>query len=309
MKHINDFLNHLKNQNYSNKTIRDYKYILADFQKYLRTLQITDEKNVSESHFKDYIRRYKDCGKHSIYYKSVTIIKKYFRFLEEFNHIFISPIERIKNPKQVVKHHPIMSKKEMLDILDDLKSDSPFDIRTRAMIELLYSSALRPGECLNLNITDINFQGRIILIKKTKTKTDRIVPVTKEALYWINKYMIKVRNKSVGIKDNNKLFISFHSRKGITVKGMNSSLRYLFSTRNIKRFSLYSIRATSATHLFENGMSISYLQLLLGHKDLRATQVYVRVSFIMLKELLKQKHPRNKLKDKTEAIGEISEVH
>ena len=308
MKHINKFLNYLKNQNYSNKTIKDYKYILMEFQKYLNSIQIIDEKNVSELHFKNYIKKYKDSNKHSIYYKSVTIIKKYFRCLQEFNYIFISPIERIKNPKQVVKHHPIMTKKEISDILDNLKNNHPFEIRTRAIIELLYSSALRPGECLNLNITDINFQDKIILIKKTKTKTDRIVPVTKEALYWINKYMFQVRNKSIGIKDNNKLFISFHTKRGITVKGMNSSLRYLFSKRKTKRFSLYSIRATSATHLFENGMSISYLQVLLGHKDLRATQIYVRVSFIMLKELLKKYHPRNKLKDKMEVINEISEV-
>ena len=57
MKHINDFLNHLKNQNYSLKTIEDYNYILTEFQKYLNSIRITDEKNVSESHFKDFDRK------------------------------------------------------------------------------------------------------------------------------------------------------------------------------------------------------------------------------------------------------------
>ena len=134
------------------------------------------------------------------------------------------------------------------------------------------------------------------------------MPVTRQALYWINKYIDKVRIKNTGLKDNNKLFISFHSKKLLTVKGINNSLRYFFTKRRIKHFSLYSIRATSATHLFENGMSITYLQLLLGHKDLRATAVYVRVSFLMLKELLKKFHPRNNLEDKRSKIYEVSKV-
>src|SRR4030042_3069314 len=146
MKYIDTFLKHLKNQNYSNKTLKDYSYILKDFQKHLNLLYISDEKDVNESHFKDYIIKYKYSNYHSIYYKTVTIIRKYFRFLVESNFIFISPIEKIRNPKQVVKHHPIIQKKEIIDILNKFKDDNSLDIRTRAVLELLYSSALRPGE-------------------------------------------------------------------------------------------------------------------------------------------------------------------
>ena len=112
------------------------------------------------------------------------------------------------------------------------------------MFELLYSSALRPGECINLNMNCIDYNNRVILIKKTKTKTDRIVPVTNEALHWINEYIKNVRSKFVNKKDCNKVFISFHSGKSITVKGLNNSLKYILLKKNIKHFSLYSIRAT-----------------------------------------------------------------
>ena len=305
MKYINKFLKYLKDQNYSAKTIKDYLYILTGFQKYLNTIQVFDEKDVSENHFNSYISKYKNSSKHSFYYTIVTIIKKYFRFLHEFNFIFISPIEKIKNPKQVVKHHPIIQKDDLITVLNKYK-DNPFDIRTRAILELLYSSALRPGECLNLDISNIDFNNKMILIKKTKTKTDRIVPVTNESLHWINEYIFKVRNKIS--KVDNKLFISFHSNNPITVRGLNNSLKYSFSKKDIKHFSLYSLRATSVTHLFENGMSIIHLQLLLGHKDLRATQIYVRVSFIKLKEILDKFHPRNKLTDKRIKENEIPEV-
>ena len=80
MKYIDNFLKHLKNQNYSNKTIKDYSYILKGFQKYLNTLSITDEKNINETHFKDYIVKYKDSNYHSFYYRIVIITKKYFRY-------------------------------------------------------------------------------------------------------------------------------------------------------------------------------------------------------------------------------------
>jgi len=298
MKYLNDFLKHLINLNYSTKTLKDYSYIISDFDKYLNAINIFDEKNVTESHFTDYISKYKNSEFHSSYYKSVTIIKKYFRFLQEFNYIFLSPIEKIKNPKQVVKHHPLIDKKELFKILNNLDSDDPFVLRTRAIFELMYSSALRPGECLNLNINSINYLNKTILIRKTKTKTDRFVPVTSEALYRITKYIEKVRFKNNRLKDNNKLFISFNSDNAITVKGLNNSLKFYFTKKKLPRFSLYSIRATSATHLFENGMSISYLALLLGHKDYRATAIYVRVSFILLKKMFDQHHPRNKLEDK-----------
>ncbi len=305
MKYIDIFLKHLKNQNYSNKTLKDYSYILKNFQKYLNTIHISDEKNVNENHFKDYITKYKNSNNHSIYYITVIIVKKYFRFLVESDFIFISPIERIKNPKQVVKHHPIIQKNEIIDILNNFQHENSSDIRTRAILELLYSSALRPGESLNLNISNIDFDNRMILIKKTKTKTDRIVPVTKEALFWINEYFKNVRIKFVGKKDCGKIFLSFHTGKQITLKGLNNSLSYSYSKKNIKHFSLYSIRATSVTHLFENGMSINHIKILLGHKDLRITQIYVRIDFIKLKETLKKYHPRNKLEQKGNTENEI----
>ncbi|MBN2545214.1 MAG: tyrosine-type recombinase/integrase [Spirochaetes bacterium] len=309
MKQINDFLKYLSNQNYSNKTIKDYKYILSCFEKFLNEKQIYNEKNVSETDFKEYIAKYKECNCHSFYYKSVTIIKKYFRFLNKFNYILISPIEKYKNPKQVVKHHPVIDKNDLSNFLNNLDENNPFEVRTRAMIELLYSSALRPSECLNLNISDIDYYNKVILIRKTKTKTDRIVPVTNEALLWINKYINKIRSKNILPKSENKIFISFHSNNPVTVKGIRNSLKYFSIKKNIKRFSMYSIRASSATHLFENGMSINYLQLLLGHKDLRATIIYVRVSFLRLKELLEKYHPRNKLEDKRNFINEVSEIN
>lgn len=80
MKYIDVFLKHLKNQNYSYKTLKDYSYILASFKKYLNEIHILDEKDVNENHFKEYIAKYKYSNFHSIYYKNVTSIKKYFRF-------------------------------------------------------------------------------------------------------------------------------------------------------------------------------------------------------------------------------------
>lgn len=302
MKYINNFLKDLKNQNYSNKTIKDYRYILTSFAKYLNQINVSDEKNVTENHFKNYISKYRNIDHHSMYYKTVTITKKYFRYLEESNYIFFSPVERIKNPKQVNKHHLVFNKTEMNNLINNYSGENAFDIRTRAMIELIYSSALRPGECLNLNISCIDYTNKVILIKKTKTKTDRIVPVTNNALYYINKYLQIARKYK---KETNKLFVSLHTGKKLTSKGFRNSIKYSVVKKNIKLFSLYSIRATSATHLFENGMSISYLQLLLGHTDLRATTIYVRVSFLNLKKTLESSHPRLKLEYSNERGNEI----
>ena len=80
-------------------------------------------------------------------------------------------------------------------MLSGIRPDHPICVKGKAMIELAYSSALRPRELCNLKITDIDFKKGLLFIEQSKGEKDRIVPVGKLALHWTGKYLAEVRPK------------------------------------------------------------------------------------------------------------------
>lgn len=106
------------------------------------------------------------------------------------------------------KRYPTLNQEEIESILQNIKTDHPLCLKGKAIIELAYSSVLRPREIYNLKITDIDFKKGLIFIEQSKNQKDRIVPVGKTALFWIEKYIKEVRAKYIKDKNHNYVFSS-----------------------------------------------------------------------------------------------------
>ena len=178
------------------------------------------------------------------------------------------------------------------NILARIKTDHPLCIKGKAIIELAYSSALRPREIYNLKITDIDFKKGLLFIEQSKNQKDRIVPVGKSALFWIKKYIKEVRAKYIKDKKHNYVFISHKTGEKLTVFGIRWAIQETLRLSILKPIKPYSLRSTAATALLLNGMSIAYISKFLGHTDIRTTQIYLKVKTVELKNELAQKHPR-----------------
>ena len=96
----------------------------------------------------------------------------------------------------------------ILDNLNKIKTDTDYGIRSKAIFELLYSTGISPFELLNIKINHIDFKKKELFIEKGKMNKDRVVPIGETALYWIEKYIVKVRPKNLKDKSVNYLFIT-----------------------------------------------------------------------------------------------------
>ena len=293
MHYKNDFLDYLKEKRYNSKTIRDYSYLLQHFEKYVQATGTLDLKNLSEDEVLGYLKIIKKKRiSQAEYTAKVSKLKKYFQYLEDNEYIFISPLSDYDSPKYVKKNYPALSQAEIESILQEISTDHPLCMKGKAILELAYSSALRPRELYNLKITDIDFKKGLIFIEQSKNQKDRIVPVGSTALYWVGKYIREVRPRYIKGKKHGYAFINHKTGEQLTRFGIRSAIRETLRKSGFQPIKPYSLRSTAATALLLNGMNIAYISALLGHADIKTTQTYLRVKTKELQHELAQKHPR-----------------
>jgi site-specific recombinase XerD len=159
-----------------------------------------------------------------------------------------------------------------------LGSEEPLQIRNRALAELIYSAGLRSREAVDLDLSDVDFDGESVRVLGKGAK-ERVVPLGEEAAYWLGRWL-QVRPR-LARGAQNALFISARGRRLDT-----STLRRLLPHPH--RF-----RHAFATHLLEGGADLRTIQELLGHSSLSTTQVYSHVDGRRLRRVYDRAHPRS----------------
>ena len=161
---------------------------------------------------------------------------------------------------------------------DALGSEEPLQVRNRALAELIYSAGLRSREAVDLDLSDVDFDGESVRVLGKGAK-ERVVPLGEEAAYWLGRWL-QVRPR-LARGAQNALFISARGRRLDT-----STLRRLLPHPH--RF-----RHAFATHLLEGGADLRTIQELLGHSSLSTTQVYSHVDGRRLRRVYDRSHPRS----------------
>ncbi len=158
------------------------------------------------------------------------------------------------------------------------KEGSDLRIRDRLMVELAYGSGLRRDELRKINIEDLDLEGQTVHVTGKGNKT-RIVPVTSQAVSTARTYLTQ-RHATRG-----PLLVSFMGRR-LSPGGIYTILRSRAGIRP------HLLRHACAGHMLANGASIRVVQELLGHADLKATQIYTQVEKKQLREVITARHPR-----------------
>ncbi len=296
MFYIEEFINHLKMNQYSYSTLKAYRKDLGHFEIYLACNSIKDASNISKATVLDYLKTLN--GKEhptKAYCNQITRIIKYFRYLEEEGIIFLSPLRDYSIPRYQIKNYPVIGKAEMKRILWLTNTVEPLCIKEKAIIELAYSSALRPREDYELKTPAIDFKQGLSFLDQSKNKKDRVVPVGRSALAWIEKYLKEVRPRYIKDKSHSYVFINHKTGERLTVWGVRWAIQETLRRSRIRPIKPYSLRVTSATHLLLNGMNIVYISKLLGHSSIKTTRGYLHVDLKQLKQEIKAKHPRIKM--------------
>ena len=154
-------------------------------------------------------------------------------------------------------------------------------------------------ELANLDVQDIDRGRETVLIREGKGKKDRMLPLGKRALYWLEKYRLEARplmlndayERHLFLTDYGEPFSHNYDRLSHLVK------LYLQHARIDKRGSCHLFRHAMATHMLDNGADIRFIQAMLGHANLNTTEIYTQVSVEKLREIHAATHPA-KLEEK-----------
>lgn len=194
-------------------------------------------------------------------------ISSFFSWLEEEDYVLKSPMRRI---------HKIKTKQQVKEIISDEAierlRDSCSCLRDLAMIDLLYSTGIRVGELVNLNIADINFEERECIVFGKGDKERRVYFDAKAKLH-LQDYL-KMRDD-----DNPALFVTLNSPHArLKISGIEIRIRKLGRRLNLNKIHPHKFRRTMATRAIDKGMPIEQVQKLLGHSQIDTTMQYAIVN-------------------------------
>ena len=278
--YINDFIDYLVvEKGLSNNTQESYRFDLIDFSNYLNDHHISDLRSLSEKDITDYLAYLKDDKKlkaRSIE-RHLTTLRMLYKYLIK-NEIIENDITSNIDNLKLGRHLPDVLTVDEVNSLLDIKLETIYDIRTKAMLEIMYSSGLRVSELVNLELSDIDLFNDTILINGKGSK-ERIVPIGEYSKKYLNDYL-EVRNSLIKRKHGNpnKLFLNNHGMP-ITRNGFNYLLNEILKEKGIdKKVTPHTLRHSFATHMLDNGADLRSIQELLGHSDIVTTRIYTHVS-------------------------------
>lgn len=283
-----EFLTQYERKGYTYDTIRTYGESLEIFLIWMKEKHLKEVQEITLEILEEY-RLFLVRGE----YKSATIelrlrtVRGFFRFLENTGHIFINPASDLKlfRPERILQAVP--SENEMLQLLNAPDLTTHTGIRNKALIEVCYSTGVRVGELLKMEIKDINKNVIKVFGKGRKT---RMVPLTGCAIESLDIYLSGVR--PLLIKEATEILWLNISGRPLTKVAVQQMLRKYQTKTGIKtKLSIHAIRRATATHLLRHGMSPLELQLLLGHESLGTLSQYLAVSVAELKSM----HERSRL--------------
>ena len=287
------FKNYLKlERGLSFNTIKSYEYDLHLFKKFLDEHKINDSPlNCKPETIKDYLFKSLSNKKSRSQARSISAIKGFFNYLIFEDLIKVNPILDIELPKLDKKLPAVLSENEITKLIDSVDLSYNFGQRNKTIIEILYGTGIRVSELINLKLSNIFFNEKIIKIIGKGNK-ERFVPLGDIASNQIKVYLNHRNKNIVDPEFSDILFLNRYGRK--LTRSMIFKIVTDASKRiNIhKRISPHTLRHSFATHLLKNGADLRTIQIILGHESITTTEIYTHLDTFHLEEVLIKFHPR-----------------
>lgn len=257
--------NELKLRNYSRKTIKSYLICLADYFRYIKNVVKDPDIGLIKKYLLERQGRGQSSQTINLYLNAI----KYF-YREIFKNDI--PIE-IKFAKTSNKLPVVLSRNEIEKIIDSI-----INKKHKLLIALAYGAGLRVSETINLKIKDVDLAELTVHLKGAKGDKDRIT---------IFPERIRSRFAEItALRDKNDFVFASERGGRLTERSAQMIFENALKRCHInKEATFHSLRHSFATHLLENGVDVRYVQELLGHANIRTTQIYTKVTNPSLKKI------------------------
>jgi len=264
-KYLDRVKNELKLRNYSPKTLQSYIRCLRDYFLFIKT----DIEKLDQEKIRTFLLQKQDKG------AAPQTINLYLNAIKFFYREIIKSSQNIdiKFAKRSKKLPIVLSRKEINIILESIKNK-----KHKLLIALAYGSGLRVSEVIDLRVQDINLDDLVLHLKEAKGAKDRIT-------VFPEKLKNHIQNMIAGKNGNDLIFESERGGKLTTRSAQKVFSDALKRSKIKKQASFHSLRHSFATHLLENGTDIRHIQELLGHSNIRTTQIYTKVTNPSIKQI------------------------
>ncbi len=298
------YLEDLEIRNYSAHTVKNLHANLRVFLVWCHERGLDRPDEITPEVLKRYQRRLyhhrKSNGQRlsfSAQRQRLSAVKRLYRWLLKERLVDWNPTDTVDLPRTEQRlPKAVLSIREAERVLAQPDISTPIGVRDRAILETLYSTGIRRQEAVDLNLYSVDAESGVLTVRLGKGKKDRMIPIGRRALEWIERYVDEVRPELVMAPDEGELFLTIH-RTRFSPERMSLLVRQYVAAANLgKEGSCHLFRHTMATLMLEGGADIRFIQAMLGHASLEATQVYTRVAIRKLKEVHEQSHPGARLR-------------
>ena len=218
-------------------------------------------------------------------------IRGFYRFAFGEGVIAVDVAQHIDLPRQPRLLPETLTVQEVEQLLERAT-----DLRSRALLELLYAAGLRISEALGLDREDLSVDGGYVRVIG-KGDRERLVPVGDIALDWLNRWLAEERPALLALghvapERGGPLFLGDRGRRLARQQGFATVKQAARAAGLSDRVSPHTLRHSFATHLLEGGADLRIVQELLGHASISTTQLYTHLTGERVREVYARAHPR-----------------
>lgn len=222
--------------------------------------------------------------------RHLSALRGFFAFALEEGWVDENPALLLENPKLPSLLPEVLSREEMDSVLSQPDMHDRLGVRDRCMLELLYAAGLRVSEVCSLRLNQLDMQRGLVRVFGKGAK-ERLVPLHGLMCNLLDDYTRLWRGQLNPLE--NSVFIN-RSGRALSRQYVWKMIKKYVMLAGIQRsISPHTFRHSFATHLLEGGADLRSVQLLLGHADISATEIYTHVQGERLKMLHKRFHPRS----------------
>ena len=268
--------------------------VLPRLLSHLREDGVDDWRGVSPAHLHGFVRVLREQQTPPLrprtVYSYTSTVRCFFGFLFARGRIILDPARelKIRTPRRLPR--PVPSEAQVRRLVAGSFSGEAIGLRDRALIETLYGTGIRRGECVRLDLADADLRERRLFVRRGKGGKDRIVPLVGRAHAALDAYLSGAREHLARGRGEAALFLA-RTGERLGKHGVHGVIERASRAGGGAKLSPHLLRHACATHLLAGGADIRHVQVLLGHRSIETTALYTRIEASLLRRAIEEAHP------------------
>lgn len=290
---LSPFVSYLtENKKASQSTVSSYQRDLKKLEHYLNDLGVASVEEITLEELNRYLSFLDNQGMSiSTISRNVASMKAYFHHLFSQGKTSADPASEIKAPHIDRKMPEILSREEVVRLLEQPSSENPKGRRDRAMLELLYATGVRVSELITLKYRDVNMRMNYVVCRDADK--ERMIPFGSSARTAMEEYIHNGRDELLKGAESEYLFVNC-SGDVMSRQGFWKLIKQYARRAGIyTEITPHTLRHSFAAHLVENGADLKVVQEMMGHSDISTTQIYANLNMERVRRVYQESHPRH----------------